>query len=157
MKYEKDIVEFFQDYCAHHETMYNYSPLTAKIYTFLMLSESREGVTFDEIVEKLNASKSSVSSSLNLLVNNTHIEHFNKIDERKRYFRINPEYLTIRLNTIKEILDKEKSLTYRLKDYKAHKEAPSQDCQKRMGIYLEHLEQATRGLTHTIDKLKTSN
>lgn len=157
MKHEKELIEFFQDYCAHHETMYNYSPLTAKIYTYLMLSSDREGITFDEIVEKLNASKSSVSSSLNTLVNNAHVEHFNKIDERKRYFRVNPDYLTIRLNTIRDILAKEKNLAYRLQEYKATKTTESKPCQMKMGIYIEHLEKATHELTNTIEKLKNSN
>lgn len=157
MKYENDLIDFFQDYCSHHESMYNYSPLTAKIYTFLMLTNSHDGITFDEIVEKLNASKSSVSSSLNTLVNNTHVEHFNKIDERKRYFRVNPDYLTIRMNTIRDILEKEKKLTYRLQEYKEHKSPEPAHCKMKMGIYLEHLEKATAELSNTIEKLKNSN
>lgn len=158
MQYDPELVELFQDYCTHHETVYHYSPLTSKIYTLLLFTSSSEGVTFDEIVEKLNASKSSVSNSLNILVNSNQVEHFNKIDERKRYFRVNPEYLTNRLYAIKEGLEKELLITHRLYKFNQEKKIRLYKCcDTKMDIYLEHLEQASKSLTDTIERLKNSN
>lgn len=157
MEYEQDLVDFFQDYCAHHEALYNYTPLTSKLYTFLLFSGLRDGVAFDEMVEKLNASKSSVSTSLNILLNNNQIEQFNKIDERKRYFRINPKYLTNRLFTIKESIEKELSLTCRLLDFNQKKKLNVLNCESRINIYIEHLEKSSEEISQTIEKLKNSN
>lgn len=157
MDNNEELIDFFQDFSSHHETMYNFPPLTSKIYTYIMCNNFREGVTFDEIVEKLNASKSSVSNSLNLLINNNQIEHFSKIDERRRFFRLNPEYLSIRLNVIRDTLEKEKSLTLRMQELKTKNGLELIKCTKRMHIYIEHLENATHSLTETIEKLKNSN
>lgn len=157
MEYEQDIIDFFQDYCAHHEALYHYSPLTSKLYTFLLFSGMRDGVTFDEIVERLNASKSSISTSLNVLLNNNQIEQFNKIDERKRYFRINPKYLTNRLFTIKKSIEKELDLTYRLLELNRENKLKVFDCENKINIYIEHLVKSSDGLTETIEKLKNSN
>lgn len=157
MEYEQDIIDFFQDYCAHHEALYHYSPLTSKLYTFLLFSGIDNGVTFDEIVEKLNASKSSISNSLNILLNNNHIEQFNKIDERKRYFRINHKYLINRLDTIKKSIEKELNLTYRLQEFNKSKRLNMYRSEAKINIYIEHLVRSSDGLTETIEKLKNSN
>ncbi|WP_090679847.1 GbsR/MarR family transcriptional regulator [Myroides guanonis] len=157
MEYEQDIIDFFQDYCAHHEALYHYSPLTSKLYTFLLFSGMGDGVTFDEIVEKLNASKSSISTSLNVLLNNNQIEQFNKIDERKRYFRINPKYLTNRLFTIKKSIEKELDLTCRLLEFNQNNKLNVFKCESRINVYIEHLEKSSEELSQTIEKLKNSN
>lgn len=157
MQYDQDIVDFFQDYCAHHEVLYNYSPLTSKLYTFLLFSGMRDGVTFDEIVEKLNASKSSISTSLNILLNANQIEQFNKIDERKRYFRIHPRYLTNRLETIRKAIEKELYLTNKLQEFNEADKINVYNCSDRINIYIEHLIKSADGLSETIIKLKNSN
>ena len=156
MKYDQELVEFFQDYCAHHEAVYNFSPLTAQIYTYIMFNNNSDGVTFDEIVEKLNASKSSVSTSLNLLISNSQIEHFNKIDERKRYFKLNPDYLTIRLELIKDKLDREKTLNTRMVGYLNAGKLKSNNCEGKMMFFSEHLDSSIDNLATIIQKLKNS-
>ncbi|MEK6450962.1 MULTISPECIES: GbsR/MarR family transcriptional regulator [unclassified Myroides] len=157
MQYDQRLVDLFQDYCAHHELVYHFSPLTAQIYTYIMFNNNRDGVTFDELVEKLNASKSSVSTSLNLLISNNQIEHFNKIDERKRFFRLNPNYITIRLQLIKDLLDREQILSLKIKNYLEEGMINSNNCQGKMNLYIEHLEESISQLTKTIEKLKSTN
>lgn len=151
------MVELFQDFCAHHETVYNFSPLTAQIYTYIMFNSNKEGVTFEELIEKLNASKSSVSTSLNLLISLNKIEHFNKIDERKRFFRLTPNYIINRLVLIKDLLQKEHSLTLRLKSLDACKLADAPNFQEKSQVYIDHLEKSSKQLTETIQKLKSIN
>ncbi|WP_267740673.1 GbsR/MarR family transcriptional regulator [Myroides injenensis] len=152
-----ELVDLFQDYCAHHELVYHFSPLTAQIYTYIMFNNNRDGVTFDELIEKLNASKSSVSTSLNLLISNNQIEHFNKIDERKRFFRLNPNFMTIRLQLIKDVLEREYHLITRMKSFLKSGEINANNCEAKMHLYLEHLQKSKNQLGETIEKLKSTN
>ncbi|MFD0700583.1 transcriptional regulator [Myroides pelagicus] len=156
-KYNPALIDLFQDYCAHHELVYHFSPLTAQIYTYIMFNNNRDGVTFDELVEKLSASKSSVSTSLNLLISNNQIEHFNKIDERKRFFRLNSNFLTIRLQLIRDLLEREYNLNLRMEDFLESGELNAQNCEQKMKLYLDHLYKSKNQLTDTIEKLKSTN
>ncbi len=153
----KEMIDLFQDFCAHHETVYNFSPLTAQIYTYIMFNNNKDGVTFEELVEKLHASKSSVSTSLNLLISLNKIEHFNKIDERKRFFRLTPNYIINRLELIKNLLQKEYSLTLRLKSLDGCKIVGTSNFEEKSQVYIEHLEKSSKQLTETIHKLKSIN
>lgn len=157
MQYDQKLVDLFQDFCAHHEVVYHFSPLTAQIYTYIMFNNNRDGVTFEELIERLSASKSAVSTSLNLLISNNQIEHFNKIDERKRFFRLNANFITTRLELIKTMLDREQVLTLKLKTYAEEGLINSNNCQAKMKLYIDHLENSKIQLTNTIEKLKSTN
>lgn len=157
MQYDQDLVDLFQDFCAHHELVYHLSPLTAQIYTYIMFNNNRDGVTFDELVERLNASKSSVSTSLNLLISNNQIEHFNKIDERKRFFRLNPNYMTLRLQIIRDVLEREHALSLRLIKFVDEGTLKANNCNKKMELYIDHLEKGKNHIAETIEKLKSTN
>lgn len=157
MQYDQDLVDLFQDCCAHHELVHHFSPLTAQIYTYIMFNNNRDGVTFDELVEKLNASKSSVSTSLNLLISNNQIEHFNKIDERKRYFRLNPNYMTLRLQIIRDVLEREHALCLKMRKFVDEGILKTDNCNNKVELYIEHLATSKSHLTDTIEKLKSTN
>jgi DNA-binding transcriptional regulator GbsR (MarR family) len=157
MQHNEELVDLFQDYCAHHEAVYHFSPLTAQIYTYIMFNNNRDGVTFDEIVERLHASKSSVSTSLNLLISNNQIEHFNKIDERKRFFRLNPNFIIIRLQLIRDMLDREQALSQKMQNFLKNGEINASNCQTKMDIYINHLSTSKEQLKETIEQLKSTN
>lgn len=61
-------------------------PAAARITALLMVSDKIE-LTFDEIRETLQLSKSATSNALNLLLNVKRIEYITKPGDRKRYFR----------------------------------------------------------------------
>lgn len=63
-------------------------PAAARIAALLLVSDKLE-LTFDEICEMLNLSKSATSNSLNLLLTMNRIEYITKPGDRKRYFRSN--------------------------------------------------------------------
>jgi len=86
---------------VHFEKAHNLAPLAARIYVIMILSPN-DGHTFDEIIEITQASKSSVSTQLNLLMQTNKVEYFTKPGDRKRYFRASKTYLK---NTLKENLD----------------------------------------------------
>ena len=69
------------------EERLNISPLAARIYSLLTLS-SYEGLTFDEIRETIEASKSSISVNVNLLTQLGYVDYHTKSGDRKRYFKV---------------------------------------------------------------------
>jgi len=76
----------------HFEKNQQLSPLASRIYAMMILSPI-DGHTFDEILSTTEASKSSVSTQLNLLLQLKKVEYFTKTGDRKRYFRANSMYL----------------------------------------------------------------
>jgi DNA-binding transcriptional regulator GbsR (MarR family) len=62
-----------------------FSPVVGRIMGLLLVSE-RSNLTFEEIVETLNVSKSATSNSLTLLLQMHLIEYTTYSGDRKRYF-----------------------------------------------------------------------
>ena len=102
--------KIFQDAVKFYGTIFNLPPLASKIYAYLLFDYEKAGITFDEFVEVLSASKSSVSTSISLLLNAELIVDHNKMDERKRYFFTNEEYKRIRFEKIVQKMQDELKL-----------------------------------------------
>jgi DNA-binding transcriptional regulator GbsR (MarR family) len=62
-------------------------PAASRILALLMVADNPE-LTFDEIREALNLSKSATSTAINLLITINRIEYITNPGERKRYFRL---------------------------------------------------------------------
>jgi DNA-binding transcriptional ArsR family regulator len=73
-------------------------PAAARILSLLMVSDKIE-LTFEEIYETLNLSKSATSNALNVLINTDKLEYITKPGERRRYFRL-------RIKNLKEEIHK---------------------------------------------------
>jgi DNA-binding transcriptional regulator GbsR (MarR family) len=110
--------DLFCEMVKFYGKTYNLPPLAAKIYSYLIFDFERKGVPFDEFVEIFAASKSSVSTSLNLLLNLNIINDFNKIDERKRFFVMNEKYMKIRCEEIIAKMESELAIINKLKDFR---------------------------------------
>jgi DNA-binding transcriptional regulator GbsR (MarR family) len=63
-----------------------FHPASARIHALLLIADRNE-LTFDEIKDALNISKSATSTALNLLLTTKRVEYFTNPGERKRYFR----------------------------------------------------------------------
>ena len=113
-------LEIFQCYSAHLEKVYKLPPLTAKLQTYMVLQSSDEGLTFEELLEIFKVSKSSLSNSINYLLSTNQIEYINKINSRKRYFRINPDYLPEKLAFLFDMIKHEYSFTVKIKNTTIH-------------------------------------
>lgn len=95
----------------------NLAPLAARIFATLILT-GNEGITFENLVCDLNASKSSVSSHLENLQTSQRVKYFTKPGDRKRYFIIHPNLM---VNVIDELTSKwetEKELHQKVLNYK---------------------------------------
>lgn len=82
---------------VHFEEADNLAPLASRIFVYLILNGA-EGATFEELTEKLEASKSSISTNLQLLQSNKRITYYTKCGDRKRYFKISPSHFISRLD-----------------------------------------------------------
>ncbi|MDF1675093.1 MAG: MarR family transcriptional regulator [Vicingaceae bacterium] len=68
-----------------HEKL-GHTPASSQILALLLISDQVE-LTFDQIRNTLNLSKSATSNALNMLIQMGRIEYITKMGDRKRYFR----------------------------------------------------------------------
>lgn len=136
----------------HFEKKMGITPLAARILGLLILSPS-EDFTFDDVTKITCASKSSISTNINLLLQLRSIEYFTKPGDRKRYFRASKNHLEIALkdtlNKVKadlEIID----LIYQFN--KVSEKELEHKHQVRL-LYKEYLNNQQNNLKKTIEKI----
>lgn|SRR5690606_13316994 len=151
----KDVLELdlFKEIVDHYTVYYHLQPLTAKIYALLVFNNCQNGLTFDDLVEIFEVSKSSVSHSVNTLIELNFIEQLKRENERKRFFRVNRNLFLMRLEDVQKRLEREKYITQELQKYRKEHNA----CLFNhyvVNLYLSHLDEATISILKTIDNLK---
>ena len=141
---------------VHLEGEYNLPPLAARIYAILILTDE-DGLTFEDCLEKRGASKSSTSTSLNLLLNMGIITYFTKPGDRRRYFSIAKQktFFLAKLQENLKRVEKEKAIITLVLDY--HKKSSPKkfkERQERTHIYMDYMNKNEALLTESIEKLK---
>ena len=111
----------FQEMSANYSEMFHFPPITSQIFTLMLFDFDQTGLTFEEIQEQLNASKSTVSNALNRLLQTHHIEFFNKMSERKRFYRINREIFMVQFQDEFNQMKKNKNILERYAAYRKQK------------------------------------
>lgn len=135
------------------EKTHQLTPLATRLYALLMLCP-RSGHSFDEIVELSQASKSSVSTNINLLLNNGSVEYFTKPGERKRYFRLSKNYLKIRMENYKHQLEEELKFLEKIDEFNIEYNNAKYEKHKEFGkIYKEYIVTQHQNLKRTITKM----
>ena len=129
-------------------------PLSARIYAYLIFDFDRVGVPFDEFVEVFSASKSSVSTSINYLLNLNFIEDINKINERKRYFTITNDHMQIRFGEIIKKMETEVEILKNLNDFRKEQKG---NHSSKINIYKELLHKNIDNIKESLKKLKNEN
>lgn len=142
--------DLFCDMVKFYGNAFHLPPLAAKIYSYLIFDFERKGVAFDEFVERFSASKSSVSSNLNLLLNLNIINDFNRIDERKRFFVMNEKYMKIRFKEIITRMEQELLIINKLKSFGNITEEKSV---KKFEIYELMFQKNIININETLDQL----
>lgn len=142
--------EIFQDMVRFYGETFNLPPLSAKIYSYLIFDFERKGICFDDFVSIFSASKSSVSSNLNILLNAELIKDFNTINERRRLFVINDNYITIRFSAIINKMKQELLILDNLQKFRG---CPNEDDVKRFQIYRQLLNKNIQTIEETLDKI----
>ena len=142
--------EIFREMVKFYGEAFHLPPLAAKIYAYLIFDFDRKGVSFDEFVDIFAASKSSVSSNLNLLLNLNIIKDFNKIDERKRFFVMNEKYMKIRFQEIIEKMDRELLILENLKTFRNTK---CEVALQKFDVYTNLFNKNISNIKETLDQL----
>ncbi len=144
--------EIYQELIDFYGGIFSLPPLSAKIYAYLIFDFDKKGHTFDELVDTFCASKSSVSSSVNFLLNANLIKTINKIDERKRYFIINEDFVKIRFEEIVNRMKREIKILDQLNKYR-EQEKENINQSERYKIYKSLLEKNIENIENTLSKL----
>jgi DNA-binding transcriptional regulator GbsR (MarR family) len=142
--------EIFREMVTFYGEAFHLPPLAAKIYAYLIFDFDRKGISFDEFVEIFSASKSSVSSSLKLLLNLNIIKDFNKIDERKRFFAMNEKYMKIRFEEIIEKMEREVLILENLKKFRNTK---CEVALQKFETYTDLFKKNITNIKDTLDQL----
>ena len=146
--------ELFESFSVHLEKAYNFPPLAAKVQAYMVLQSDKEGYTFEELLEVFKVSKSSLSNSINLLLSKNQIEYIHKIDSRKRYFRLNFNYIPEKLDFLYDMIAKDLFFTTRINAHR--KDVMNTTLIEDNGIiniYIEYLEESRKLLEDTISKI----
>ena len=88
------------------------TPMQGRVVAYFTISDPPEK-TFDELVKFFAASKSSISNSLNYLLQNKIIDYKTFASDRKRYFFITDFFFSVYFNKVLENVRELKSYAYK--------------------------------------------
>lgn len=143
--------KIFEDLAKFYGDSFHLPPLAAKIYAYLLFDFEGKGVCFEQFVNVLHASKSSVSSSLNLLLKSGLIKDFNIESTRKRLFIVNENYMKISFEELVTKMNKEVQLMEKLQDLRREN---GHTFSKRIDLYKSLLHKNIINLQETLHKLQ---
>ncbi|RIV70861.1 GbsR/MarR family transcriptional regulator [Flagellimonas aequoris] len=153
---EKSKEEIIETLGLHLEEQQNLPPLAARIYAIMVLSDE-DGLTFEDCLEKRGASKSSTSTSLNLLLKMGIITYFTKPGDRRRYFTLAKKktFFLTKLQEFLKRLEAEKSVITLVMDYhKKHCPKKFEEGKERTGVYLDYMTSNEKLLKESIAKFE---
>lgn len=116
-KIEKTRCELVEKLGIHMEKKEQLAPVAARIFSYIVLN-GKQGVTFDELVTNLCASKSTISTHLNHLQDLKKIEYFTKSGDRKKYFIANRHTILQGISEMVAQWEYEKELHIDIMEYK---------------------------------------
>lgn len=151
---QKEREELIEMFGIHFELLYNLPPLGSRILGLLIIDGCKTGLTFEEIVAKMKASKSSVSTNLNLLSKMDKITYYTVAGDRKKYFKPSP--FSERLANYIKLVDFEKTILDRLIHYREQTITCSEERYNMEDIiaYKTHICEVEELLIKTIEKFK---
>lgn len=91
---------------------FDLTPMQGRILAYFTISDPSEK-TFEELVNFFNASKSSVSNSLNFLLQNKIIDYKTYNADRKRYFYLTDSFFVVYFKKVMENVSELKSCAYK--------------------------------------------
>lgn len=131
----------------------NLSPLASRIYALLILS-SYDGMSFEEIVNTMQASKSSVSSNLNVLLQLHYVDYYTKPGDRKRYFRTSQFYIKNTMEQQVHLIEKELKIVQKINHFNKNNNPEKFKNEKSLGLlFQEHLEDQRTKINQKIKEI----
>ena len=136
--------------------LHHLSPMAARTLSVLAIEGSAEGLTFEGLIERLQASKSTLSTSINLLQDKELVYYETKENKRRKYFKSFP--FDKRFGEFLDLVRYEKDFTVRFQQYmKAQNESEHSFTEERihkLGLFLDYLEQIEALTEDFLKKLK---
>lgn len=146
--------ELIEELGLYFEKRHGLPPLASRIYAIMVLS-SREGFSFEEIMEITHASKSSVSTNLKLLLQLKFMEFYTKPGDRKRYFRSSGSFLQNMLKEQYEAINADLELTGKINEFNRKNNPESYEKRGFIGrTFHSFLEQEKINIEQTLAKIK---
>lgn len=133
------------------------APVAARILSYIIL-KGKVGTTFEDLVNDLCASKSTISTHLNLLSNLKKIVYFTKSGDRKKYYTINQDSIIQSINEMTDSWLTQKELHLEIRDYKENRNASMTDDTTKFDLefhdnYIQFLDEATESIIRLRTKL----
>ncbi|WP_031426573.1 GbsR/MarR family transcriptional regulator [Flavimarina sp. Hel_I_48] len=159
MKKKEHLIERLGVYLECKEQI---APLAARIVSNLILT-GKKGVTFDNMVCGLGASKSTIFTHLTNLQAAKKISYYTKPGDRKKYFVISQDAMLLSMNEMIEKWNTERELHIEIMQYKENINntlAEEDKLDEAFDLefhqdYLNFLEQASSGMKKLRDNLTT--
>ncbi|MFC5194476.1 GbsR/MarR family transcriptional regulator [Bizionia hallyeonensis] len=153
MEITKDSKQLIEDIGIRMEERLHISPLASRIYALLTLSAS-DGLTFEEIRETIEASKSSTSVNVNVLTQLGYITFYTKPGDRKRYFKVAKYYQLESLELYNQSLTREIELVEKINEYNKAQHPEKFALEESVGIITQDYLRKTQSLVQeTIQSL----
>ncbi len=154
MDIKKEKAELIEMFGIHFESLHNLPPLASRILGTLIVDCCRDGMTFETLVERMEASKSSVSTNLNLLLKIGKITYYTLAGDRKKYFKPSP--FSERLTNYLKMLEFEKDIIDRMLSYREKTiSCPEEQCNlENAKAYKQHVLEVEELLIKVIEKFK---
>ncbi len=150
---EKDREELVELFGVFFETTHHLPPLGSRILANLIVDSRGNHITFDELVERMGASKSSVSTNLNLLLKLGKITYFTLPGDRKKYYK--PIQFSERFDNYLKMIALEKELIEKMTVYRDKSLCPkSKSDSKMVRVYKEHLLEMEKVILKSISDFK---
>lgn len=139
---KETLVEDFGRYIESEDKL---SPLAARILAHLII-DNHKGITFEELVDLLKASKSSVFTNLNILLHKGRITYYTLAGDRKKYYTVSPDDMINRMNEHIKSCANKLTLCRQIIAYKKSVKQPGdrQFLQKQLNYlesFIQYLEQ----------------
>ena len=136
--------------------LHHLSPMAARTLSVLAIEGSAEGLTFEGLIERLQASKSTLSTSINLLQDKELVYYETKKNKRRKYFKYFP--FDKRFGEFLDLVRYEKDFTARFESYMKEQKQREHIFQheriNKMDVFLDFLTQIEELTQDFLEKLK---
>lgn len=151
---QKEREELIEMFGIYFESLFHIPPLAARILSILIIDGCKSGLTFETLVEKLAASKSSISTNLNLLLKMEKITYFTIVGDRKKYFK--PAPISNRLTKYLKMIESEEFIIDKMVAYREKTAVcDAEKCNlENIKAYKSHLQQVEKLIINTISEFK---
>jgi DNA-binding transcriptional regulator GbsR (MarR family) len=129
---------------------FGFTPMQGRIIACFTVSDPPEK-TFDQLVQYFNASKSSVSNSLNYLLQNKIIDYKTIASDRKRYFYLTDSFFVVYFVRVLENVTKLKEYAYRIVSMRTP-EYP--EANEKILKWIENANRFQESISEVLDSIK---